>query len=315
MAVQAQFPWNAFGVPNPNGVYDDLQQMQHGKNQSVNPLPMAGYINYSQQLINGTVVSDPVSDLTCNVSATGKRNRTEEVPLMQEQQLRFADFMKNTAKAGIPTEPSCKESAEPSTSGRCAAAVSLSSSPQDLISFYHHQNREIDALITHQGLKLKMELEELQKRQNTCLLSIVQQKAVRKLKEKEVELKNANRRNAELEEKLRQLIAQNQMWFVQAKNNEAIISNLRTSLNQMHSAGTAKEGYGDSGDAQSCCYQQEPQSYPRRKWTCKVCGEKDVSVLLLPCRHLCLCNDCEPKLHSCPICNCAKSATLQILMP
>ncbi|XP_006013512.1 baculoviral IAP repeat-containing protein 2 [Latimeria chalumnae] len=36
--------------------------------------------------------------------------------------------------------------------------------------------------------------------------------------------------------------------------------------------------------------------------TCKVCMDKDVSIVFIPCGHLAVCQDCAPSLRKCPIC-------------
>ncbi|XP_067914728.1 baculoviral IAP repeat-containing protein 7-like [Heterodontus francisci] len=36
--------------------------------------------------------------------------------------------------------------------------------------------------------------------------------------------------------------------------------------------------------------------------TCKVCLDKEVSIVFIPCGHLVVCRDCAPNLRSCPIC-------------
>lgn len=173
----------------------------------------------------------------------------------------------------------------------------------------------------------------------------MEQAVIRRLREKEAELDSVSRRNAELEEKIQQIAAENQIWFNVARNNEAIVSSLRASLEQvLQNANVAgagamppavpqaqdvEEGYGDSDcaapadDVQSCCYEgggdlEKSKSglpkEPRQQRVCKVCMEQEVSVLLLPCRHLCLCKQCEARLDACPVCNAVKNASLQIFM-
>lgn len=346
MAVQAQYPSNAFSPDFPssriqNNLLDELQMIQGGRdashhllgalNHGVDPLAFAFAFNSNN---NDTVFSNPQSELTCIASGSKKRIR-DDSPAMN-------GFAYPSLTRPVAADPSVVdqarlvESAGTSTSGRCAA----SSSPiaHDLVARLYHQSAEIDALIRLQNERLRLGLEQAQKRHCRALISALDQQAMKKLKEKDAELENASRRNAELEEKVRQMSAENQIWFNVAKNNEAIASSLRTSLEQVLlqsstvNAVQSKEGYGDSDgtpfpadDARSCCFGGEEERTNGAVKTataeardcrkrCRVCCEKDVSVLLLPCRHLCLCKDCESKVDTCPICHVNKKGCLQIFM-
>ena len=35
---------------------------------------------------------------------------------------------------------------------------------------------------------------------------------------------------------------------------------------------------------------------------CKVCMDREVSIVFIPCGHLVVCKDCAPSLRKCPIC-------------
>ncbi|XP_008809947.2 probable BOI-related E3 ubiquitin-protein ligase 2 [Phoenix dactylifera] len=302
-------------------------------------------------LINGAGISDPESELTRNASGSRKRSRDDgEVMVLpqaghcnnhqQQQQMRFATVI-NPNYAGLQLfyeQSRLQGSAGTSTSGRLPAIPPL---VQDLVSHLDHQSLEIDALIGFQSEKFRSGLEEARKRHCRALMSILEQRAEKRLKEKEAELESVSRRNAELEEKARQVEAESQIWFNMAKNNEAIAASLRTTLDQVLlrnaagcGGGRPKEGYGDSDgapfpadDAQSCCFEDEAavaaaggifcggREELRWRRSCKVCGEKEVTFVLLPCRHLCLCKDCESMTDTCPICQAWKNASFQIFMP
>lgn len=163
------------------------------------------------------------------------------------------------------------------------------------------------------------------------VIAAFEQRLVKRLKEKEEELAAASRRNAQLEDQIRQIAAENEIWFTVAKNNEAIVATLTASLEQVNNNAVKAEegegeGYGDSDgapfggddDALSCCYgggaeeERRDDGAVRIGVWCKLCGEKDVSVLVLPCKHLCLCKDCESKTDTCPVCHASKNVCLQI---
>ncbi|XP_010942314.1 probable BOI-related E3 ubiquitin-protein ligase 3 isoform X2 [Elaeis guineensis] len=382
MAVQAQYPSNAFSPDfrsrSRNSVLEELQMLQDRTRHHHLGSLLGGYSHLGQQrqqqgFNNCTVFSDPTSELTCNAPGPRKRIRDEEPMVLPNPNLHQnaipAFPYASLNLGGLPLKPNnateatidaaqlsheqsrLLESAGTSTSGRphfvsvSAAASPLVVSPlaQEIASHLCHHNIEIDALVRLQYERLRSGWEEVRKKHCRELVSAVEQRVAKRLREKEAELENASRRNAELEEKLRQMSAENQIWFNVAKNNEAIVNSLKTSLEQvllqnMASAAAAGcnqgcDGYGDgegaatfpADDAQSCCFEDDEKE--RREaaalrqneellWrrACKICQEKDVCVLLFPCRHLCLCKDCEPMVDTCPICQSVKSDFLQIFM-
>lgn len=315
MAVQAQYL-----SPLNNAFCDQSQQQQEQF------LFTSYYRNH-----NTGVFSEPESELTCNnnmISGSRKRNRDITPAEMIHQQFRFPKLPKTPEESQI-TSTSCI-----SSSGN---APFCHTATNDVNSYLLQQNLEMDTLILLQNERLRSGLEEARKRHCRTLMSVIELQVLKKMEEKENELIHARIRNAELEEKVKQLSAENQIWFNVAKNNEAVVSSLKSNLEQIYlqNQGQVQEGYGDSDsivadEAQSTCQEYKPScssSYMvsaqrtiqengdlKRKKCCKICEENEVSILVLPCRHLCVCKDCESKFDSCPICNTMKSATLQIFL-
>ncbi|KAF5182783.1 Boi-related e3 ubiquitin-protein ligase 1-like [Thalictrum thalictroides] len=320
MAVQAQYMSPVLRSKNNTNVFEEFYN---------------GNLYYNngggqQQFLNGTVFSEPESELT-NMSGSRKRNRDDQqqLQMMNQQQQQFRFLKSSKIQESNRSEVT-------STSGRTYGNDHFLN-VNDLNSHLLHQNLEIEALIQLQNEKLRSGLEEARKRHCRSLLSVLELQIFKRIEEKESELANASRRNAELEEKIKQMNAENQIWFNIAKNNESIVCSLKSNLEQilLQNQGEVNEGYGDSesvtdDDAQSssCCKDEhktktlstdletivkENYELKQRKF-CKVCHENEVSVLLLPCRHLCLCKNCESKLDSCPICNSLKNASLQIFI-
>ncbi|XP_042435925.1 BOI-related E3 ubiquitin-protein ligase 1-like [Zingiber officinale] len=290
-----------------------------------------------QIVLNPTMLSDRKSELTCNESHPGKRARVESVALPCHNQITathpFTYISAPPKGAGVGVhellvQSRLQESCGVSTSGRQALTPQpVSSTVHDLVSLLYQQNLEVDSLVRLQNERLRCELEEMCNRHYRAFLSVCGQQAAKQLMEKETGLQSALLRNVELEEKIRLMSAENQLWFNMAKNNEAIVSNLRTTLEQaLHERVANRETNVmscDLGaeDAQSCCYEADnaaaaaaPAVESRRAKACKVCCEKDVCMLLLPCRHLCLCKVCESVAVACPVCGAIKNSRLQVFM-
>ena len=149
----------------------------------------------------------------------------------------------------------------------------------------------------------------MRKRHCTSFFQAIQGSAVKALRAKEAELDFIRRRNAYLEEKLRQQILQNQSSIYVARSNEAAIASLKATLEHVlreKSPSIAvpdlEEGFGES-------------DFPSREETaakCKICRWREVSILLLPCRHLCLCVQCDVAVATCPLCCSLKSASVRV---
>lgn len=311
----------------------------------------------------GAALSDHLqSDLTCNATSTRKRSRDEVLINMEALIYQKLCVLNSATSARI--RPSSVVSARsldvspvlespallpPASDQHAGFSVTFPSfSPyvsSELISLFYQQNHEIDALLHHQIERLRLEMEEARKRHCKSLLSILGERAMKQLSEKNAELENAIRRNAELEEKARQMFAEGLIWFNLAKKNETLVSKLRTTLEQATiqkgAAGAhlpAREGFGDSecspflaDDAQSCFFENEndrrvasrvetnsmgipANGDSRCRMSCKICRVNEVSVLVLPCRHLCLCKSCDAGVQTCPVCRFHKNASLQIFL-
>lgn len=158
------------------------------------------------------------------------------------------------------------------------------------------------------------------------ILASLEEAALRKLRDKDLEVESMNKKNMELEEKMKQLSMEAHAWQYRVKCSETMINALKFNLQQAYAQNReSKEGCGDSevddaascfnadiGDFQSFIYKENRDLKDQR--TCKVCRSNDVCILLLPCRHLCLCKDCESRLDVCPLCRSFKSASMQIYM-
>lgn len=156
----------------------------------------------------------------------------------------------------------------------------------------------------------------------------------KKLREKELEAEAMNRKSKELNEQIRQVAMEVQSWQSAAMYNQSVANSLKTRLMQVvaQSTNLTREGSGDSEEASSqnpnAGAGAAPEGYfqsgllgGRGTTTatvglgaCRWCGGKEASVLVMPCRHLCLCVDCERVSDVCPVCRFPKSGSVEINM-
>ncbi|KAL6296237.1 hypothetical protein ACE6H2_004379 [Prunus campanulata] len=167
----------------------------------------------------------------------------------------------------------------------------------------------------------------LEKVQATQLqtLSVVEEKVLQKLREKEAEVESINKKNMELEERMEQLTVEAGAWQQLARRNENMISSLRFNLQHVYAQSRdSKEGCGDSevDDTASCCNGRtlnfdmfcKENNDVKEMMTCKACRVNEACMLLLPCKHLCLCKDCESKLSLCPLCQSSKFIGMEVYL-
>lgn len=225
--------------------------------------------------------------------------------------------------------------------------------------------------------KVRLELEEKRKRQARRIIEAIEIGMMKRLKAKEAEIEKMGKLNWALEERVKSLCVENQIWRDLAQTNEATANALRTNLEQVlaqvkddrtrvaddddnEDATVARAGPAlFLDDAQSCCgstgggdeeddannhHQNETRqgtmegcwrtvaagcavvkdkdeegtsgggggSESRR--LCRNCGKEESCVLILPCRHLCLCTVCGSTLHTCPVCKSFKNASVHVNM-
>ncbi|KAL6957614.1 RING-type E3 ubiquitin transferase [Sarracenia purpurea var. burkii] len=187
------------------------------------------------------------------------------------------------------------------------------------------QEAEIDRFLKVQGERLRQEVLEKVWEHQRQAISYVEEKVLEKLHEKEVEVGNINKKNTELEFQVEQLAVEASAWQQWAKYNENMINALKFNLQQVYAQSRdSKEGCGDSevDDTAACCNGRsidfhllcKENSDGRGLMTCKVCKVNKVCMLLLPCKHLCLCKECEIKSSLCPMCQSSKLMGFEVYM-
>ncbi|KAL6899855.1 hypothetical protein ACP4OV_006513 [Aristida adscensionis] len=216
---------------------------------------------------------------------------------------------------GVQSRVLCSGAA--STSGRPPSDAPVS---HGLLSHLYRHGVEIDTLLRVESERLRAGLEEARRRHVRAVVSAMERAAARRLRAAEAELERALGRNAELDERLREMGAEGQAWQAIARSHEAAAAGLRATLDRLVQPPCAAgaDGEGDAEDARSCCFERDGGGgsggeAPGRR-ACRGCGAAEACVLVLPCRHLCLCGGCEAAVDVCPVCAATKNASLHVLL-
>ncbi|XP_057769246.1 BOI-related E3 ubiquitin-protein ligase 1-like [Salvia miltiorrhiza] len=171
---------------------------------------------------------------------------------------------------------------------------------------FENQRIEIDHYINTQNERLRMAVQEQRRQQTALLIKRCESRIQCLLKQRDEEIWRAARRNAELEECVRKMEMERQTWQRFAQENEALAASLSGTIQRVRAAAAEEE------DAASWCVEREGGE--SRKMVCRCCNSRKSSVIMLPCRHLCSCRDCDAFLDCCPLCNVAKKASLEALL-
>ncbi|CAN6938951.1 unnamed protein product [Brassica oleracea var. botrytis] len=197
----------------------------------------------------------------------------------------------------------------------------------DLSSHINQQQHDIDRFVSLHMERVKFEIQEKRKRQARTIVEAIEHGLAKRLRVKDEERERIGKINHALEERVKSLSIENQIWRDLAQSNEATANNLRANLeevlaqvNDLAGAGLANVNAECDHDAQSCCGSSSGEETVRRTVVvakgrmCRNCGEEESCVLVLPCRHLCLCGVCGSSVHTCPICRSPKNASVHVNM-
>ncbi|MED6180674.1 hypothetical protein PIB30_012553 [Stylosanthes scabra] len=220
-----------------------------------------------------------------------------------------------------------------------SASGSMTATPSLVLPFSDNfrteldrQQQELDQYIQQQKDQLSKAVRDMKQKHMTSLFYAIEKGVSKKLREKDAEIENINQKNKELAERIKQVSIEAQSWHYKAKYNEQVVNVLRSNLQQAITQGVeqGKEGFGDSSevdDATSYIDLNNLISIPgaqiksslknqqcTENLTCRVCKAKKVSMLLMPCRHLCLCDNCDRYINVCPVCQLMKTQSIQVYL-
>ncbi|XP_022772883.1 probable BOI-related E3 ubiquitin-protein ligase 2 [Durio zibethinus] len=307
-------------ISPPLGYYNtpDLQDSsQHPP--YIPPFHVDGFAPGSAPVTDG---SDGGADFPWNNGVEPKRKKLREQDFLENNsQISSVDFFQaRSVSTGLGL--SLDNNNRMASSGD-SALLSLVGNGID--NELQRQDAEIDRFLKVEGDRLQQSVLEKVQANQLQTISFVEDKVTQKLREKEAEVENINKKNMELAERMEQLTMEAGAWQQRARYNENMITALKFSLQQVYAQSRdSKEGCGDSevDDTASCCNGRvidfhllcKENSDMKELMTCKICRVNEACMLLLPCKHLCLCKACESKLSFCPLCQSSKIIGMEVFM-
>lgn len=175
----------------------------------------------------------------------------------------------------------------------------------------------------YQDDQLRRTLAEKRQRHYHALLATAEEAVAKKIREKEVEVEKAVRKNAELQARAAHFSAEAQVWQARARAQEATAASLQTQLqNAIMRQGCAQNHDGvltcasgelAADDAESAYIDPERVEVASGP-SCKACQKRVASVVLLPCRHLSVCTECDGVVQSCPLCLSFRSSSVEVFL-
>ncbi|GLU04252.1 hypothetical protein SLE2022_214110 [Rubroshorea leprosula] len=307
-------------VSQPVGYYNTANVQDQSQHPPYVPsFHVVGFAPGPAPMADGS--DDGGADLQWNNGLEPKRKRLKEQDFLENNsQLSSVDFLQaQSVSTGLGLSLDNNRIA---SSGDSALMSFLG---DDIDCELQRQDAEVDRFLKVQGDRLRRAVLEKVQANQLQTISFVEERVLQKLREKEAEVESINKKNMELEERMEQLTMEAGAWQRRARYNESMISALKFNLQHVYAQSRdSKEGCGDSevDDTASCCNGHaidfhllcKENNDVKQLMTCKVCRVNEVCMLLLPCRHLCLCKDCETKLSFCPLCQSSKFIGMEVYM-
>ncbi|KAJ8464598.1 hypothetical protein OPV22_027150 [Ensete ventricosum] len=218
---------------------------------------------------------------------------------------------------GDPNQHQSQNQSNPLLCSSSPASSSLFSSVffEDLAAQINQQKDEIQQFLHAQGEQLQRTLAEKRQKHYRALLGAAEKSAARRLREKDAEVERAALRSSELEDRLARLRTESMAWQAKAMADQATAASLHAQL--QHAAATAATDPAACGDPPPADDAESAYVDPGRAepdHVCRTCRRRPASAVLLPCRHLCLCDACDGTAESCPVCRSIRTGSIHVFL-
>ncbi|XP_074373809.1 BOI-related E3 ubiquitin-protein ligase 1-like [Apium graveolens] len=167
---------------------------------------------------------------------------------------------------------------------------------------------ETDLILSKYSKKIKMEIAARQKEAPRIMFDGVEAPLMKKLKENEEEILDVGKLNIALEERVKSLMLRTSFWKVLITlgklgpndTNQGLPASGGVVADCMNNFGKNEERGGQGRKSVTTAgngkLARGTEANSRCRM-CKKCGERESCVLVLPCKHLCLCTVCSEAIN------------------
>ncbi|KHN01654.1 Inhibitor of apoptosis protein [Glycine soja] len=291
MAVQAQYPSNVLFLNSRNG--------QEGHEySSLQPQPGGVVLLNQPHMLYDNCNNDNGSNNNNNNINSRKRGR--------EDQPGVGNNNNNTI----------------TTASNVINQFSLQSQPLQLVHLSQLHNHQQQNNVVSTGLRLSFDDQHFQQQQrlqlhqnqsqqqqqhgsqSSAFLSLLSQGLGSQIKQQRDEIDQLLHAQAE---QLRRALAEKRQ-----RHYRALLS---TAEEAVAPVGVSSAVEGQAEDAESAYIDPERvvvATTARPK--CRGCAKRVASVVVLPCRHLCICTECDAHFRACPVCLTLKNSTVEVFL-
>lgn len=197
----------------------------------------------------------------------------------------------------------------------------------NLTAIVNQQTVELEQFLNTQGEKLRRTLSDRMRTHYRALLMAAEESASNQLREKELEINQTAKKAAELENRLARIRNESLTWQAKAaaEQEKAAAIQMQIQQAQLVSVRQMSDRADPEVEDSGSVYEDPKRAEMRRREavpgrTCRVCGVSEVSVVMVPCRHLCMCDVCDAAFDNvegtvcCPVCNVVRTGSIQVFL-
>lgn len=131
-----------------------------------------------------------------------------------------------------------------------------------------------------------------------------EERATKKLRESDMKLQEKEEQNAELERLV-------ELYKGEAERLLIRVRYLERTAQSLSEANAARDAVEEEAESSF----EDPDRVGPVRLDCKVCERQLATVMVWPCRHVCVCKRCDVTTKYCPVCRLVKTTSVEVSLP